>query len=84
MGKLKVKIDNKLIEVEQGTTILEAARKIILDIPTLCYMNLGDMGIEHKPGGCRICVVEVEGRDVILLLPAQPTVMTGWRLRPIV
>ncbi len=62
MGKLKVKIDNKLVEVEQGTTILEAARKVDVDIPTLCYMNLGDMDIEHKPGGCRICVVEVEGR----------------------
>jgi NADP-reducing hydrogenase subunit HndD len=44
MGKLKVKIDNKLIEVDQGTTILEAAKKIDVDIPTLCYMNLGDMG----------------------------------------
>jgi NADP-reducing hydrogenase subunit HndD len=62
MEKLKVKIDNKLIEVEQGTTILEAAKMISVEIPTLCYMHLGDMGIEHKPGGCRICVVEVEGR----------------------
>ncbi len=62
MGKLKVKIDNKLVEVEEGTTILEAARKTGVEIPTLCYMNLGDMNIEHKPGGCRICVVEVEGR----------------------
>jgi NADP-reducing hydrogenase subunit HndD len=25
-------------------------------------MNLGDLNIEHKPGGCRVCVVEVEGR----------------------
>jgi NADP-reducing hydrogenase subunit HndD len=62
MGKLKVKIDNKLVEVDQGTTILEAAKKTGVEIPTLCYMNLGDMDIEHKPGGCRICVVEVEGR----------------------
>jgi len=62
MENIKVKIDNKLVEVKPGTTILEAARKIDIDIPTLCYMNLGDMGIEHKPGGCRICVVEVEGR----------------------
>ena len=62
MGKLKVKIDNRLVEVDQGTTILEAARKTGVEIPTLCYMNLGDMDIEHKPGGCRICIVEVEGR----------------------
>ncbi|TVR71273.1 MAG: 4Fe-4S dicluster domain-containing protein [Marinilabiliales bacterium] len=62
MEKIKVKIDNRMVEVGKGTTILEAARKIDIDIPTLCYMNLGDMGIEHKPGGCRICVVEVDGR----------------------
>jgi NADP-reducing hydrogenase subunit HndD len=32
------------------------------DIPTLCHMKLHDMGIENKPGGCRVCVVEVKGR----------------------
>lgn len=33
-----------------------------MEIPTLCHFELCDMGIENKPGGCRICVVEVEGR----------------------
>ncbi len=62
MNKIKINIDNTIVEVEPGTTILQAARQIDIEIPTLCYMNLGDMGIEHKPGGCRICVVEVKGR----------------------
>jgi NADP-reducing hydrogenase subunit HndD len=62
MEMIKLTIDNKIVEVEKGTTVLKAARKVGIDIPTLCYFELGDMKIENKPGGCRVCVVEVEGR----------------------
>ena len=62
METIKLTIDNKQIEVEKGTTILGAARKLGIDIPTLCHMKLDDLNIENKPGGCRICVVEVHGR----------------------
>jgi NADP-reducing hydrogenase subunit HndD len=62
MEMIKVNIDNRTVEVKQGTTIFHAARELGIEIPTLCYMNLGDLNIEHKPGGCRVCVVEVEGR----------------------
>jgi len=62
MSLINIKINGKELQVESGTTILQAARKIGIEIPTLCYMNLHDLGIEHNPGGCRICVVEVEGR----------------------
>jgi NADP-reducing hydrogenase subunit HndD len=62
MEMIKLIIDKKPVEVEQGTTILQAAKNIGIHIPTLCYMNLGDLDIENKPGGCRVCVVEVEGR----------------------
>ena len=62
MEMIKLTIDNKKIEVEKGTTILKSARQFGIDIPTLCHFELGDMGIENKPGGCRICVVEIEGR----------------------
>ena len=62
MEMIKLTIDNKKIEVAEGTTILKAARQFGIDIPTLCHFELGDMGIENKPGGCRICVVEIEGR----------------------
>lgn len=59
---VKLTIDNRPIEVEAGTTILKAARQNGIDIPTLCYFELAGMNFENKPGGCRVCVVEVEGR----------------------
>ncbi len=62
MEKIKLTIDNKTLEVEKGTSIYKAAKKIGVEIPVLCYMDLGDLNIEHKPGGCRMCSVEVEGR----------------------
>jgi len=62
MEKIKLTIDKKPVEIEKGKTILEAAASIGIEIPTLCYMKLEDIGIENKPGGCRVCVVEVEGR----------------------
>jgi NADP-reducing hydrogenase subunit HndD len=62
MELIKLTIDNKTVEVEKGTTVFHAAKKLGIEIPTLCYMNLKDLNIEHKPGGCRVCVVEVEGR----------------------
>ncbi len=62
MDKIKLNIDNKEVEVDQGTTLLDAARSVGIHIPTLCHMKLHDMNIENRPGGCRVCVVEVEGR----------------------
>lgn len=59
---IELTIDNKKVWVEEGTSILKAAHKAGIEIPTLCHFELCDMGIENKPGGCRICVVEVEGR----------------------
>jgi len=62
MELINVIIDNKSIQVAKGTTILDAARQVGINIPTLCHFRLDDMGIENKPGGCRICVVEIKGR----------------------
>jgi NADP-reducing hydrogenase subunit HndD len=62
MELIKLTIDNKPVEVEKGTTILKAAKGVGINIPTLCYLHLEDLEIENKPAGCRICVVEVEGR----------------------
>ncbi|MGW8316270.1 MAG: NADH-dependent [FeFe] hydrogenase, group A6 [Bacteroidales bacterium] len=62
MKKVHLNIDGNQVEVPEGLTILEAARKLNIDIPVLCYMNLHDLNVENKPAGCRICVVEVEGR----------------------
>ena len=62
MENIKIKIDNIDVEVAKGTTIYQAAKKVGIDIPILCYLNLEHLNIENRPGGCRICVVEVEGR----------------------
>ncbi len=56
MDLINVTIDGIAVEVEKNTTILEAAKKINIDIPTLCFMK----GV-NEPGSCRVCVVEVEG-----------------------
>lgn len=49
-------IDNQKVTVPEGTTILKAAREVGIQIPTLCAMP----EINHTPGACRVCVVEVE------------------------
>ncbi len=54
-------IDSEVIHVEEGTTILEAARKIGIDIPTLCYFK--DL---NEIGACRICVVELAGTERLI------------------
>ncbi|MGD9978124.1 MAG: NADH-dependent [FeFe] hydrogenase, group A6 [Bacteroidales bacterium] len=62
METVKLTIDNRQVEVPKGTTIYKAAKSLGIDIPVLCYMDLHDLGVENKPAGCRICVVEVGGR----------------------
>ena len=55
-------INNLPVAVEPGSTILEAAEKLDIKIPTLCHMKLDCFNVEHRTGSCRICVVEVAGR----------------------
>ncbi len=62
MDQIKLTIDGKIVEVPTGTTIYKAAKELGIEIPILCYMDLKSLNIENKPGGCRICSVEVEGR----------------------
>lgn len=59
---IKVTIDDKPIEVEEGTTILNAARANGITIPTLCHYELKGFKLENRPGSCRVCVVDVEKR----------------------
>lgn len=54
---IKVNIDGKELEVEPGITVLAAARKANIDIPTLCFLK--DI---NNAGDCRMCIVEIEGR----------------------
>ena len=57
----KLTIDNISVEVPAGTTVLEAAQKAGVQIPTLCYMK--DV---QAIGACRGCTVEVEGVNFLV------------------
>ncbi len=57
---IKLKIDGEKLEVREGTTILEAAKKIGIKIPTLCYLK--DI---NEEGACRVCLVKVEGDPML-------------------
>ena len=71
MDTINIKIDNKNFQVPKGISILDAAKSVGINIPTLCYLNLHDLNTINKPAGCRICVVEVKGRKN--LVPACAT-----------
>ena len=53
-----ITIDGKEIEVDSSLTILEAAQKADIKIPTLCYLKE-----VNEIGACKMCVVEVEGKN---------------------
>ena len=55
-------IDNRPVSVPQGTTVLDAAATIGIQIPALCHIDLKGTCVKSAPAACRICVVEVEGR----------------------
>ncbi len=54
-------INDQKITVSEGTTILEAAREVGIDIPHLCYLE----GI-NEIGACRVCIVENKGMDTLI------------------
>ncbi len=64
---VNLKINNTPVAVEEGTTILEAAKKINFKIPTLC--DHPDLNVA---GNCRVCVVEVKGARLLAASCATP------------
>ncbi len=61
--QVNLTIDDRAVAVEPGTTLLQAARQVGIDIPTICYHEATTANAL-----CRICVVDVEGQR--LLQPA--------------
>ena len=62
-----IEVNNKSIKAEKGETILSALNRNGIVIPTLCRMA------EFTPtGACRMCVVEVEGRDRLVTACSAP------------
>lgn len=62
-----LKINNREIRVEEGATILDAARELDIEIPTLCNLE----GREAL-GACRVCAVEVEGARTLMTACSTP------------
>lgn len=64
---INLKINDIPISVEEGTTILDAAKKLNIKIPTLC--DHPDLSVA---GNCRVCVVEVKGAKYLQAACATP------------
>jgi NADP-reducing hydrogenase subunit HndD len=74
MTMLKITIDGKDTEVPEGSMILDAARQLHIEIPTLCFLKMEELAYNNMAASCRICVVEVAGRKN--LAPACATPVT--------
>ena len=61
MAEVHIKINNQFVTAEEGDTILEAANKSGIQIPTLCYLKN-----VIRSGACRVCLVEVKGARALL------------------
>lgn len=61
MSEVTITINGKQVSVPAGSTILEAAQKLNINIPTLCYCKELGCGVSNKPASCRICLVEATG-----------------------
>ncbi|MBQ5968706.1 MAG: [Clostridia bacterium] len=69
---LNIKINNMPCTVPYGTTILEAARSVGIEIPTLCFLK--DM---NEIGACRFCVAEVKGARSLVAACVYPIERDG-------
>jgi NADH-quinone oxidoreductase subunit G len=71
---IKATINNVEVEIQEGTTILEAAKMVHFNIPTLCHHP------DLVPGGsCGLCVVEIEGFPA-LKRACMTTLERGWKV----
>jgi len=66
---INVTINSQKVHVPKDTTILQAARTINVQIPTLCHMEN-----REAIGACRVCLVEVEGAKTLLAACSTPVV----------
>ncbi|MGN0867358.1 MAG: NADH-dependent [FeFe] hydrogenase, group A6 [Oligosphaeraceae bacterium] len=81
MSDVTVTINGTKVTVPSGSTILEAAQKLNINIPTLCYCKDVGCGVANKPASCRICLVEATGiRPRPILVPACATPITNDRV----
>jgi len=67
MADIKVTVDNITVTVPEGSTLLDAAHKAGVYIPTLCYLR--DI---NEIGACRMCVCDVEGARALVAACVYP------------
>ncbi|MPW24405.1 NADH:ubiquinone oxidoreductase [Alkalibaculum sp. M08DMB] len=78
--KVSVILNGQEYQVPQEITILEAAHRAGIKIPTLCHLDLHDIKMVNQTASCRVCMVEAPGRDT--LVPACVTkVSEGMEIR---
>lgn len=72
MSEITLTINGREVTVPEGSTILDAAKKLDIWIPTLCHMHLHGTEMDNHPASCRVCVVEVKGRRTLMPSCATP------------
>lgn len=58
MSLVNLTINGKPVSVERETTILDAAKKLNIKIPSLCHLNMDEIGMHNKCASCRVCMVD--------------------------
>lgn len=72
MSEITLTVNGREVTVPKGSTILDAAKKLDIWIPTLCHMHLHGTEMDNHPASCRVCVVEVKGRRTLMPSCATP------------
>ena len=62
---INLKINGVDVSIEDGETILEAAKKINVTIPTLCHLDLHGLGLLNQEANCRVCMVETKWGNLV-------------------
>lgn len=61
MSVVTLTVNNEMVGAQEGQTLLSVIKEQGIEIPTLCHLE----GLEER-GGCRLCLVEVEGSNKLL------------------
>ena len=81
MANVSITINGSKVDVPVGSTILDAANKLNIHIPTLCYCPDVGCGTANKPASCRLCLVEATGirgpRKILVPACATPVSRDG-------
>ena len=64
MSSINLTINNKPVSVPKGSTILDAAKKLNIKIPTLCHLHMDEINVVNQCASCRVCMVTA-GRGLV-------------------